>query len=388
MIEGILRWFTGWVRVEAEGGYPERLLNEALAESIPLWHLRRQEEQMRFSCPAAVYRRLHPLAHRAGVRMRVRHKHGLPFWQHRYRHRKGLLVGLCAYVLILMLLAPRIWVIQVEGNEITPTEAVLTAAERWGVRLGARMSELDVKGMQLRGPDELTTIAWMTVNPQGCVARIEVTEREPTPEIIDLTTPTDLVAVRDGKILKTEVKNGRLKVKVGEAVTAGTVLITGQGDEELGHKACRAYGQVWAETRRRITVSVPLEDARLIPEGEAVCRPTVSFLCWEFPLYSDTPLQGDFRQKISRYPLKIGGVELPAGVSCEWWQPMVLQPFTRTEEQAAEGAAQRLEQQEQTLFLPNSFEKLSQTGRIKNGQYVLTAIYLCRENIAVEVPIE
>ena len=27
MITRILRWICGWVRVEAEGGYPERLLN-------------------------------------------------------------------------------------------------------------------------------------------------------------------------------------------------------------------------------------------------------------------------------------------------------------------------------------------------------------------------
>ena len=388
MIERVLRWFTGWVRVEVEGGYPERLLNGAVAASIPLWHLRRREELLRFSCPAGMYRRLRPLARRAGVRMRVRHKHGLPFWRHRYRHRKGLLVGLCAYVVILALLAPRIWVIEVVGNEITPTEAVLATAQRWGVRMGARVSRLDVKGLQFGGPDALTTVAWMTVNPNGCVARIEVTEREPTPEVIDLTTPTDLVAVRDGKIIKTEVKNGQLKVKVGEAVAAGTVLVTGQPDEETGRKGCRAYGQIWAETRRRITITVPLTEMRSVPVGEAVCRPAITFFGWKIPLYSNKPLQVDHQQKTTRHPLKIGGVELPLGYTCQWWQPITAQPFTRSEEQAAQEAEQQLIQEEQTLFLPDSYEKLTQSGRVKEGQYVLTATYLCRENIAVEVPIE
>ena len=66
---------------------------------------------------------------------------------------------------------------------------------------------------------------------------------------------------------------------------------------------------------------------------------------------------------------------------------MTSQPFTRTEEQATEEAEQRLSQEEQTLFVPDSYEKLTQFGRVKEGQYVLTATYLCRENIAVEVPI-
>lgn len=387
MIEGLVRWFPGWVRVEAEGGYPERLLNELVQAGVSLWRIRRRGEGVRFSCPAADYRRIRPFARRACVRMRMRHKHGLPFWRHRYRHRKGLLMGVCLYGLILALLAPRIWVIEVVGNEKTSTQAVLQVAESRGVRLGAKMAEVDVKGLQIRGPDQLDAVAWMTVNPSGCVARIEVVEREPTPEVIDLSQPSDLVAVRDGKILETEVRSGQLLVKAGEAVTAGTVLITGRGDAETGRPDTRAYGAVWAETRRRITVSVPLQDRCLVPEGEPICRPTFSFLCWDFPLYSSSPLQGEFVSRETRHHLTVGGRELPLGLSFALWQRMVPQPFTRTQEEAAEEAHRRLLQQETALFLPDGYEKIAETGRVKDGQYVLTATYVCRENLAVEVPL-
>ena len=69
----VLRWFPGWVWVEAEGGYPERLLNEIAARNMQVWGVQRRGESTRFCCFAREYRRLRPLARRACVRMRVRH---------------------------------------------------------------------------------------------------------------------------------------------------------------------------------------------------------------------------------------------------------------------------------------------------------------------------
>ena len=88
MVSRLLRWVVGWVRVVTEGGYPERLLNDLTAAHIPIWNVHRRGEETRFSCMAGDYRRLRPLARRACLRMRVGQKHGLPFWRHRYRHRR------------------------------------------------------------------------------------------------------------------------------------------------------------------------------------------------------------------------------------------------------------------------------------------------------------
>lgn len=387
VLSRVMRWFPGWVRVETEGGYPERLLNDLTAVGVPVWHVRRREEWTRFSCLAGDYRSLRPLARRACVRMRLRQKHGFPFWRHRYRHRKGLLVGLALYGVILALLAPRIWVVQVVGNTDTPTEEILAVARQRGVVIGARMDQLDIKGLQINGPDDLPTLSWITVNPNSCVARVEVTERIPTPEVIDLSVPSDIVALRDGRILRMEVRSGRRLVRDGEAVTAGTVLITGRVETDLGEKLYRSYGEVWAETQRRITVSVPLLYTRPVPEGTVIYRPTVTFLCWDFPLYSNSALQGDWIHRQTRYFLTARDMTLPLGVTNDYYLPVVAQKTARTAEQARLLAEQQLAAQEAALFAPNTYEQLTREGEIREGVYVLTATYRCRENIAAEVPI-
>ncbi len=387
MVSRILRWFPGWVRVETEGGYPERLLNDLTAAGVEVWRIRRHNEVMWFSCRAGDYRCIRPMARRACLRMRLQHKHGFPFWRHRYRYRRGLLVGLVLYVAILGALSSRIWVVEVEGNTVTSTAAILEQAEQYGVRLGARTDRLQIKGFQLHGPDALSTVAYITVNPSHCVARIQVTERDPTPQIVDLSQPSDLVAARDGRILQIESRSGKPLVKVGEAVTAGTVLITGCVETDLGEKLYRAYGEVWAETHRRITVSVPLVQMESILSDSMVCRPTFSFLGWDFPLYSKTPLQGEMAHYSTAHTLTVDGTVLPLRLSCDYYVPLSSRRRVLTTEQADDQAQTQLGQQEEALFLPDSYERLTCTGRVQGDMYVLTATYRCRENIAVEVPL-
>ena len=255
------------------------------------------------------------------------------------------------------------------------------------LRLGARMDRIQIKNLQLDGTDTLSTLAFITVNPSHCVARIEVTERAPTPQIIDLSRPSDLVAARDGVILRVDARSGKPQVVAGEAVTAGTVLITGRVETDLGEKLYRSYGEVWAETTRRITVSVPLLYDRFATE-KAVCRPEIALFHWVFPLYSKTPLQGEHAHIRTDHPLTVGGTVLPLGISCDYYYPLTRIPTARTAAQAEALAYEQLAEQEAVLFTPDAYEQLTCTGQVEQGQYRLTATYLCRENIALEVPLE
>lgn len=388
MVSRVMRWFPGWVRVETEGGYPERLLNAINAAAIPIWGMSRKGEGMNFSCRAGDYRRLRPMARRACLRMRLRRKHGLPFWRHRYRHRKGLLVGLALYILVLAWLSPRIWVIEVVGNSTIPTETILAVAREHGVIVGERMDAVDVKGLQIGGTTDMPHLAFITVNPSYCVARIEVTERDMPPATADPTQPTDVVALRDGRILRMEVYGGQILVKAGEAVSAGTRLITGRRQTEIGERFYRSYGEVWAQTRRQITVSVPLSYEDTQPTGEVVCQPTVTFLCWQIPLYSNIPLQQQTRQYQASHFLTVGDTVLPLGVTNTYQIVTETMVKTRTEAEAQTLAEAQLAEKEAALFLPDSYELLSQEGGVEDGAYVIRATYQCVENIAVEVPLD
>lgn len=389
VLSRLWRWFPGWVRVETEGGYPERLLNAVAQDGISVWGVRCRQEQMRFSCFARDYRLLRGYSRRACVRMRLRYKHGLPFWIHRYRNRKGLLIGLALYAVILTLLSPRIWAIQVVGNSATSDEEILSVARDMGVRIGARMEDLQIKSLEIMGLNRLPTLAWISVNPSGCVARVEVTERKPTPQVLDLSQPSNIVAVRDGRIVSMRVVSGQKSVLVGEAVSAGTVLISGRVETDLGEKLYRSYGEVWAQTQRQITVSVPLTYYPSVPDGFVAFCPTLTFLGWEIPFYADGALdESDYRRWEQAHFLQANGLVLPLGITNRYYIRTERHKTTRTEAQAAALACERLAAQEKALFTQGDYEELERTESVDNGVYVLSVKYSCLENIAAEVSIQ
>ena len=382
----VLRWFPGWVRVETEGGYPERLLNIIAKDELSVWGVRIRDERMRFSCFARDYRSLRHEARRACVRMRVRQKHGLPFWLHRYRRRKGLLVGLVVYAVILALLSPRIWAIEVVGNSATSAEEILAVTQDVGVRLGARMDALQIKQLEIMGLNRLPTLAWISVNPSGCVARVEVIERKPTPQVLDLSNPSDMVAARDGRVVSITVVSGQKRVMAGEAVSAGTVLISGRVESEMGEKLYRAYGEVWAQTERCITVSVPLTYYPAESDGFVAVCPTLTFLGWQIPLYASPPTGKDYRLTERTHFLQANGLTLPLGITNRYYIRTERTPVHRTEQQAVILAAKRLDAQEKALFGAGTYEEIDRSETTANRVYTLSVKYQCLENIAVEEP--
>ncbi len=382
----LFRWIPGWVLVETEGGYPERLLNAVAKQEVSIWGVRFREERMRFSCFARDYRYLRQDARRACVRMRLRQKHGLPFWVHRYRRRKGMLVGLVLYAAILALLSGRIWAIEVVGNTVTPSQEILAVTQDMGVRIGAPMGDMQIKNLEIMGLNRLPTLAWISVNPSGCVARVEVTERKPTPQVLDLSKPSDIVAVRDGKIVSMTVVSGQKRVMVGEAVSAGTVLISGRVQSELGEKLYRAYGEVWAQTERCITVQVPLTYYPTKSEGFAAVCPMVTFLNWDIPLHTKAPAGEEYRLEERAHFLQANGLTLPLGITNRYYIRTVRLPVERTQQQALELANMRLQARETALFGGSEFAELSRTQTVQNGEVILSVKYRCLENIAVEEP--
>ena len=381
------QWLPGYVTVEIEGGFPERMLNELTCGGIAVWRICRREESVRLCCLAGDYRRLRRPAKRAGVRMRVRRKRGLPFLWRRYRRRRGLLAALALYAAILALLSPRIWAIEVVGNSATDAAEICAVAEQAGIRLGARTDRIRVKELEIDGLGQLPTLAWISVDPSGSVARIEVIERGPTPQILDLSVPSDIVALRDGVIVSMTVVSGQRAVMVGEAVEAGRLLIGGRIESGQGERLTRAYGEVWAETQRQIAVSVPLTYDRAHADGLAILRPTLHFLWLRLPLFADRTPEGEFLSFRREHFLRSGGLKLPLGVTNDYLVRVTRRTATRTREEAEALAQRQLTVLEGELFSDIRFARTACKADVTDDELRLTAVYTCEENIAMEVPL-
>lgn len=301
-----LRWLFGWVRLTAEGGFPERLLNLAAREEIQLWGICRQGITLTACCRAKDYKRLRQPARKACMRMRVRERHGAPFFLRRYHARAGIAVGLAAYILLLHFFSQRIWAIDVIGNEKLSDREILSVLEPMGVELGKISENLDIPNIQLIALQKIPDVAWLAVNLSGSVARVEVKERTLPPTPTDPNRPSNIRAARDGRIIEFSVYGGEAAVQNGDAVTEGMLLVSGVIEGEKGTILRRSQAKIIAETNRELEVRVPLKETRLLPTGRTIFRPTLNFFTLSIPWYTDGPIDSEYSLEESQHPLMAG----------------------------------------------------------------------------------
>ena len=382
-LTSLIRWCTGWVEFEAEGGLPARLLDEATAREVLLWGIQRKGIVLKARCAARTYTRLHRPARRAGMRIHVTKKRGLPFWLHRFRGRWGLAVGAALAILLLQLLSGRIWAVTVNGHVGVSEEALRQTAAGWGVYVGAPIDALNIELIRLHALTQMDGVAWLTVNLEGCVAHIELNESEPPVDILDTAPPSNLLAARDGWILKMEVFGGEAMVKPGDAVTEGTLLVSGATIADKSLLLRRSLGAVIAQTERELTVTVPYTVEQLEPSG-TLYRLYFSFFGLDIPLSPGGELRQSYRLTQNERFLTADGVTLPIGLRhCHY---TLLEPHDRvlspTEAQAE--AVRRLRALEQLELAEATVRESRYTGENTAYGYVLTGRYVCEENIARE----
>lgn len=117
-----------------------------------------------------------PLRQKAGMRMKIVKKSGLPFLLSKNRVHAGLAVGAVCFILITAALSGRIWTVNVTGCETVPEEDIRETVERFGVYPGMRKKQLDTHTVAEEAMSALPEVSWLSVNIVGCSVNVDVRE--------------------------------------------------------------------------------------------------------------------------------------------------------------------------------------------------------------------
>ena len=272
IFETIRAALFGRVTFRAEGGFPALFLEGCADRGAALTDAAKGENMIR----AGVRERDFPLvsaaAEKAGMTLTVERRSGLPQLLYRYRARVGVPVGLALAGLILWGLSGMLWEVTVTGNERLSTFEILDA-----------MEALDVKDAEAGAQELLPALSWIAVNIVGCKVTVEVreiTQRE-SPEREGAFS--NIVAARDGVIVRADVLAGVGQPKIGEAVVKGDLLVSGVVEMNNGcYRLTEAKAIIEALTKTELSAacagSVTAE--REIRRREVVC---LRFFGWRVP---------------------------------------------------------------------------------------------------------
>lgn len=367
----LYRFFSGVLKVEFYGIYPEKVLNLCAKNGIYLWSAKYKKG--RISCKITIrsFLRLRYVLRNSGMRVHILEKHGFPFIIKKYKNRFGIFFGIVLFMTFLQVMSGYIWVIDVVGNKTVSDQQILSNCEEIGVKTGIRKTKISQKTQAQNLLLKNDRLAWGSFNIEGCLLTVNVTE---ITEKQGGESASNLVANSDGTVKRINVKSGDCVVKVGDVVKTGDVLVSGVIETPNGTSFVRSSGEIIALTETEIEIEEPLERIVKYNTGETKTKRVLEFFTLEIPLYLGRE-KGEYESYKTVKSLKLFGRNLPIKIHEKKFVFKTSQTVKITLDEAKERLNQRAFEEFETVKNISIME-----GEEK---IVLSGLALEEKNIAV-----
>lgn len=338
---------------------------------------------VRFQIRRQDYKKIRLLAEKRGDVLKLLKKRGLYWTGKGLLKRPVLMLGILAILILGTYLPTRIFFIRVEGNTTVPTNLILEQAAQCGIAFGADRSEVRSEKMKNALLEAMPELQWAGINTQGCVATISVREREIVEKTVKTAGVSSIIAARDGVILSVTATRGSAVCKVGQAVKAGEVLISGYTDCGISIRAEASDGEVYALTEQNLHICTPLEcsvrgDMTRQEKKYSLIIGKNRINFYKGSGISDTTCDRMYEENYITLP---GGFVLPVAVVTEVWTYYDCTEETALPEeqigQLSEFAADYLCEQ----MVAGQILSASETVTTEDGALWLNGKYACREMI-------
>lgn len=381
-ILNILRFFRGYVDFSVLGKYPERFMNSAFKSGVQIWSQKTSGGKLSGRMYVCDYKRSREKARKTGVRLKVIKRHGLPFFIHKNKKRAGLLAGSAVFFAVIVIMSSFVWTINIEGVTMVSQNDIKELLRECGVYQGAKISEIDVQWTKRQLSHKYPMITWSAVNIYGSNVDVIVKEGQEKNQP-DISTPSDIVAKKDGFIISMETRDGANQVKPGESVLEGQLLVSSAMElEGMDTRFVRAQSKIMAQTSEIAEFSSSVSADYIKSSGEGAERLGMDFFGICFPLTLNH-LPGElFSKTIEEKSLELNGVELPIGLISQKNYPYTVEKIERTEDMLEKSLTIK-----EALYETFNMPEAVITGRtvyedIKEGKIIRKNAYSCIENIA------
>ena len=257
----LLAYILGYLNIEIEGYFVEKFINICISKKIFLWNIKRTKSSNSAIAYANIgikdYKKISKIAKATKCKVSIKTKKGLPFICNKYKKRKAFFVLFITIAILCIFLSNFVWNIEIIGNNTIATEEIMKNLEEQGLKLGSFKNTVDTKkiinNMRLKRND----LAWIGINIEGTNATVKVVEADKKPEIVNEEDYCNIVATKEGIIVKVNALNGTPLVKEGDTIKKGSLLIGGWLEGKYTgtryvHANGSVYAKVWYSKKEKI----------------------------------------------------------------------------------------------------------------------------------------
>jgi len=214
------------------------------------------------------FRKIKDIAKKTKSRVKILEKKGLVFVAKRYEKRRVFAILSVCLLLGIAVLSNFVWNVEIEGLQTIEEADMRGSLQEEGLEPGLWKSKIKTRDMINRIRLKRDDIAWMGIEIKGTNAVVKVVEADKKPAILDEEEYCDIVADKDAVVVSVEAQNGIPKVKEGDLVKAGTILISGTIEGKYtGTRNVHAEGSVKAKVWYSEKLKIPLKERKLEKNG-------------------------------------------------------------------------------------------------------------------------
>ena len=381
---GLFRSLAGLVVVRITSADLTGMLSQISERNIQLLRVEWKDE---LSCQATVYQKdsitLEKLARNHGDKLEIINKSGVYWSIKSLMHRPVLVIGVILFGLLALYMPTRILFVNVEGNTTVPTRKILEAADNCGISFFSSRREIRSEKIKNALLEQIPELQWIGVNTAGCVATINVTEKSTTDYTKDSGDVVgSIIATRDGVIQQCTVTRGDPVCRVGQAVKAGQVLVSGYTDCGIAIKATKAEAEVYALTMHQLEVVTPTNAVERASITAAETKFSLLIGKKLINLFKDSGISDTSCVKIyEEYWLTLpGGFQLPVGILRQT-QICYSNQLETTSQDACSWLSQFAEKYLHTQMIAGQIISRDVTESCEAGSCILEGKYSCTEMI-------
>ncbi len=383
----IIRWLLGWVKFAFVGGFNEGFLDSCYEEKYNIRNITVDGKTLYAECLAGLYPRLRKPARENGGRLKIIKKHGFPFIFLKIRNRWGIFTGIVIGIAFISFISGFAWNIEITGNERLSEETVRAFLAENGFYEGARFKSVDRPTLEKLLLASFDDIAWAHINRNGTSATVEINEAVIRPKTVNRKKYANLKAKKSGVIVKATAYDGWAKVRKGDAVNKGDLLISGIYTNEKGKTYfTRARGQYIAEVKEKFELTVSRQQSykRSLSETE---RTALLLFGLRIPLYLEkTPKNAEVETQNKR--IILNGKALPVGL-----EKSIVRVYKKEVKTLSDGELTALSKKEAERKLKKEYGKYEIIKQkidteLTDSAAVSKGYVLCLEDIGKEVRIK
>lgn len=386
MLLSLLRYIKGTVDFYAEGVDIEGFYSYCAKNNTEILSPRKNGYSLYALTEAKNYKKLRIPARKRGIKIKIIKKRGLYFDIKKNRIKLGFAAGTVFTAVFCIFMSFFVWEINISGNSGVPEENILKSANEMGLFTGTVASKHFVQDIEWYILRENPELASVEINIQGSIANILVNEREEEPEMVsDDDIPTNIVASKYGIVRKINVFDGKGRVKPGDAVMTGDLLVSAVFEDSHNKLTLKhARAEVLAETDYSIEVKFPLE--------QTICETDkIKSLLFEIYFLGKSLKIGkteDLPKEITVKEFDFFTVDLPIKLIITRYFSVKENNITYDFDYGKEAANKLLlKKEKEELFKTEIISKRTRET-IKNGEYIINSDYIVIMDIAEEQPIE